>query len=118
MKWGAVDAHDSSVWSSRRDLPGTRRRLPAAAEAETGRPLHSQEGRRRNDEGQLTESEGRFEQERLEFHQRVADGYRTLAAASPQRFRLVDASGLADAVERRVAEALADMLPVVLEESC
>jgi dTMP kinase len=61
----------------------------------------------------LESTQGRFEEEPLEFHRRVREGYRRLAAASPQRFRVLDASGSADRVERLVLQAVADLLPAV-----
>jgi dTMP kinase len=66
--------------------------------------------RRRNAGEGLDETEGRFERERLEFHRRVRQGYLDLAAAEPARFRVIDASGDPDAVERRIREAVADLL--------
>ncbi|OHE79328.1 MAG: dTMP kinase [Verrucomicrobia bacterium GWF2_62_7] len=42
-------------------------------------------------EGHVTGVGDRIEQETLAFHQRVADGYRALAAGEPKRFELVDA---------------------------
>jgi dTMP kinase len=59
----------------------------------------------------LDASEGRFEHERLEFHDRVRRGYLELAAAEPERFRIIDAAGDADEVENRVWLALRDVLP-------
>ncbi len=41
-----------------------------------------------------------------DFHRRVAEGYRALAAADPARWRVVDGSGTVDEVEARVAKAL------------
>lgn len=72
--------------------------------------LALERARRRNAGAGLDESEGRFEQERLEFHRRVRDGYRALAAAEPERFRVVDGSGDLDTVEARIVEALEDLL--------
>ena len=66
--------------------------------------------RRRNVGAGLDETEGRFEKERLEFHRRVRQGYLELASAEPDRFRVVDAAGTPDEVERRIAGALADLL--------
>lgn len=37
--------------------------------------------------------EERFEKESLEFHERVRNGYLSLAAAEPERFCIIDASG-------------------------
>jgi dTMP kinase len=39
---------------------------------------------------QQDSSEGRFEREEMAFHQRVRDGYLTLAKAEPERFSIVD----------------------------
>jgi dTMP kinase len=44
----------------------------------------------------------RFEAEQVEFHERLRDAYRTLAAAAPHRCALIDASGTADEVAARV----------------
>jgi dTMP kinase len=73
---------------------------------------------RRNEEHNLTAIEGRFEQERLEFHRRVLEGYRALAAAEPDRIRIVDARGDVDRVERRVLDAVRDLLPVRGKDRC
>jgi len=73
---------------------------------------------RRNDAQRVAATEGRFEQERIEFHRRVAAGYRELAAAEPERMRRVDASGDADTVERRVIEQVRDLVPELGERGC
>jgi len=52
----------------------------------------------RNAAAGTAEAEGRFEAERLEFHQRVRAGYRALAAAEPARFAVIDAAPGPDAV--------------------
>ncbi len=54
--------------------------------------------------------EGRFEQEAVEFHRRVQDAYRQLAAAEPERFRLVDADGTPDQVHERVRTVIEGFL--------
>ena len=46
-----------------------------------------------------------------EYHQRVADAFRMLAAEEPGRVRLVDASGATDQVTARLIEQLEDLLP-------
>ena len=56
-------------------------------------------------------SEGRFESERLEFHERVRAGYLELARREPERIRVVLADGDADEVESRIAAELADLFP-------
>jgi dTMP kinase len=66
--------------------------------------------RGRNLARDVTDAEGRFEQERLEFHRRVLAGYRALAEADPDRIRVVDADGDADTVELRVLSAVRDLL--------
>jgi dTMP kinase len=55
--------------------------------------------------------EARFEQETLEFHQRVRDGYLDLASAFPQRIRLVDAAGRPAEVHSRVLSVIASVFP-------
>lgn len=50
-------------------------------------------------------SEGRFEQEALAFHQRVRDGYLTLASQE-ERFRVVTAEGSIDDVAERIRHAV------------
>ena len=51
----------------------------------------------------------RLESEELAFHQRVRDGFLRIAAADPDRFRVVDAGRSAETVARAVAAALADL---------
>lgn len=68
--------------------------------------------RRRN--ADASQDEGRFEAEDLRFHQRVREGYLTLAAAEPSRFALIDAAGDVDAVHARVEAVLAARMPELL----
>jgi dTMP kinase len=67
--------------------------------------------RRRNDDLGLSQAEGRFEHEGSDFHERVRDGYLSLAESEPFRFRIVAAEGSAEAVESRVADLLSDLFP-------
>ena len=69
--------------------------------------------RARNRELGIENAEGRYEDEQLDFHERVRAGYLVLAAAEPQRFRVIPAGGTAREVEGRIAAALADMLPAL-----
>jgi dTMP kinase len=46
--------------------------------------------------------EDRFERERLEFHQRVREGFLELARAEPRRFRIIDASRPVGDVAREI----------------
>ena len=48
----------------------------------------------------------RFERAGEAFHDRVLDGFRTMAAADPERWRVVDASGDEDTVAARVMAAV------------
>lgn len=73
---------------------------------------------RRNEAQDLAATEGRFEQERLDFHRRVAAGYRALAEAEPERFRVIDAAGDLEQVARRVWDALCDLLSALEHEAC
>lgn len=45
------------------------------------------------------------------FHDRVAEGFAALAAAEPDRVRVVDSSGERDATAQAVAQAVADLFP-------
>ena len=71
-------------------------------------------GERNREEGTEV-SEGRFESEGLEFHQRVRAGYLELAAKHPKRYAVLDASVPTDAVLQQalglVRERLAMLRP-------
>ena len=51
----------------------------------------------------------RLEGESLAFHRAVREGFLAIAAEQPERVRVVDASGAADEVALRVAQALSDL---------
>lgn len=53
--------------------------------------------------------ENRFEQEALDFHHRIRDGYLSLAAAE-SRFCVIDAEGDADTVAERIQLAVSERL--------
>ncbi|MBU5613194.1 dTMP kinase [Geomonas azotofigens] len=55
--------------------------------------------------------EERFELESVRFHERVREGYLSLARACPERFVVVDGSGDLARTEVLVTAALADRLP-------
>jgi dTMP kinase len=74
--------------------------------------------RRRNVREGAAETEGRFEAERIEFHERVSAGYQELAAAEPERFRIVDGAGSVGEVGGRVARATGDLLPLPESDRC
>jgi dTMP kinase len=50
--------------------------------------------------------EDRFEKEAIEFHERVRQGYLTLARNEPDRFRVIDASGDARSTHKGIVEAV------------
>ena len=56
------------------------------------------------------EGPDRLEAEGLAFQARVREGFRALAAAEPERVRLVDAAGTPEEVHLRAAAELADLL--------
>jgi dTMP kinase len=74
--------------------------------------------RRRNTRNDLAETEGRFEAEHLDFHERVSEGYRELAVAEPDRFRIIDGAGDVEQVERSVGRAIGDLLPLEKSDGC
>lgn len=57
--------------------------------------------RRRNNSRGL-EGEARFENEEIAFHERVRQGYLTLAKQEPERIRVVDASPSPDRIEMEI----------------
>jgi dTMP kinase len=69
--------------------------------------------RRRDRERGLDSTTGRFENETPDFHRRVRDGYLALAAAEPERFRVIAADADPTAVSERVAAAVADLVPAL-----
>jgi dTMP kinase len=58
----------------------------------------------RNQNGSL--SEDRFEKEDLLFHEKVRQGYLTLARLEPERFRVIDASADPETVHEDVVEVV------------
>jgi dTMP kinase len=62
----------------------------------------------RNQNGSL--SEDRFEREELVFHEKVRQGYLTLAGLEPERFRVIDASGEPEMVHKDVVEVVLSSL--------
>ena len=57
--------------------------------------------------GDQNERESRFEAEALAFHQRVRDGYLTIARSDPNRFAVIDAAQDEKAVGLQIEKALA-----------
>jgi dTMP kinase len=71
--------------------------------------------RERNRAAGLDVTEGRFEDEELEFHERVRRGYLELAASDGDRFRVIDGGAEPGDVELAVLVALADWWPDLQE---
>jgi len=61
---------------------------------------------RQIENGQRIGTETRFEEEALTFHRRVREGYLALAQREPQRFRIIDASGPQEGVEKEILAVL------------
>lgn len=68
--------------------------------------------RGRNAERNL-QAEARFENEAIEFHTRVRNGYLALAKAEADRFRLVDAGGTPEAIHTEVRKIVDKLLAKV-----
>jgi dTMP kinase len=66
----------------------------------------------RNKAAGACQAEGRFEALAIEFHQRVRDGFLSLAAREPGRFTVADASGAPQAVFERIRAAIEARLDV------
>ena len=54
----------------------------------------------------------RFEEQPLEFHERVAEGYRTLASEEPSRWFVIDASRPVEQVAERVWNVVGSVLKI------
>ena len=52
----------------------------------------------------------RLEQEQVSFHERVRQGFLSLAQNEPERIRVVDARGTVSGVQREIRQAVAQML--------
>ena len=61
---------------------------------------------RQIENGQRTGTETRFEEEALDFHRRVREGYLSLARLEPRRFRIIDAAGPREKVAREIMTVL------------
>ncbi len=56
-------------------------------------------------------TENRFESKGLAFHQRLREGYLSIAASHTERCRIIDATGALDQVAARVWRAIEPILP-------
>ena len=55
----------------------------------------------------------RLDTEELEFYERVRAGYLDLAAAEPERFRVIDSAGSVEETARQLEEVLAELVEAV-----
>ncbi len=65
------------------------------------------EGLRRN---RNAEKSDRLEQEDVEFHERVREGFLRIQRGEPDRIKLIDATGAVEEVHARVIEAVEEFL--------
>lgn len=65
---------------------------------------------RRNRGSAKESSEARLDQQSLEFHKQVGEGYRKIAAQDSQRFRIIPGEGVASEVAERVWAAVGPLL--------
>ncbi|MCS6843014.1 MAG: dTMP kinase [Caldilineales bacterium] len=63
--------------------------------------------------GQDAAQWNRMEQRALDYHRRVRDGYRAMAAAEPQRWLVVDAAQPLEEVQAQIRQGLAPRLPAL-----
>jgi dTMP kinase len=52
----------------------------------------------------------RFEREKIDFHQRIRDGYLNILRNDPQRFRLIDANQDVNAIQEEVRRHISDFI--------
>jgi dTMP kinase len=64
----------------------------------------------RNRASEEDTSEARLDRQSLEFHKRVEEGYRKVAALEPARFRIIDGAGDASQVAERVWDEVRGVL--------
>ncbi len=64
----------------------------------------------RNLENKQSRQEGRFEAESLDFHQKIREGYLTLASLHPERFIVLDGSPAPEKVFAQLLEKIKNKL--------
>jgi dTMP kinase len=57
--------------------------------------------------------EDRFEQENLEFHQRVREGYLFLATEEPERFKIIDSTDDIQMVHQQVCDFISNFIKII-----
>ncbi len=65
------------------------------------------------DNGTRSGTESRFEEETINFHEKVRAGYLELARRQPERIRVVDGSQDIKQVQADIRDALAELLPLI-----
>ena len=65
---------------------------------------------RMNARGESGEKSNRMDFETVEFYERVRDAYLGIATSEPRRFRIVDASGPMEEIQRHVLAIVVDLL--------
>ena len=69
--------------------------------------LNAEDGiRRKKDQAELD----RMELETMEFHKKVADGYRQLAKRAPERMKTIDATLPIEEIQERIIQFVENML--------
>ena len=61
--------------------------------------------------GRRARSADRLEAEPLDFHERVREGFLSLARAEPERYLVLDATSPADQISREIQDRIREMLP-------
>jgi dTMP kinase len=62
------------------------------------------------DSGNRSNTESRFEEEAISFHEKVRAGYLELAGMEPERFKIIDASRQIDEVQTDIRKVLSECL--------
>jgi len=62
------------------------------------------------DSGNRSDTESRFEEEAISFHEKVRAGYLELAGMEPERFKIIDASRQIDEIQADIRKVLSECL--------
>jgi dTMP kinase len=73
--------------------------------------------RNRNQRSLRKAREARLDGQSLDFHRRVAEGYKTIAALEPQRFRLIDGRDDSETVAGRVWAEVSPLLSKIQKQA-
>ena len=64
----------------------------------------------RNNRLEEPSSVDRFERENMDFHRRIREGYLNILKMEPKRFRLIDATGDVDTIQKEVRRHIIDFI--------